>query len=128
MQRHAIQFRIKPESREIVRELLSSYDPPEFETADGTRLVSTSIFMADDLVVRMMEIDGNLPSVMAHLASQPTVQKLERDIDPHLAHPRDMTNPEGAKAFFLSAMMDHVITRRADAVAASTVDSGAAAR
>lgn len=119
MERHAIQFRIKPESREAVRELLSSYDPPEYETEDGTRLVSTSIFMADDLVVRMMEIDGNLPSVMVHLAKQPSIQKLERDLDPHLAEKRDMTTPDGARAFFLSAMMDHVVTRRSDAVGVS---------
>jgi hypothetical protein len=114
MERHAILFRVKPESRTAVRALLAGYDPPEHTTEDGTRLVSTSIFMSGDVVVRMMEIDGNLPSVMAHLAKQPSVQQLERDLDPHLAEPRDMRSPEGARAFFRSAMMDHVATRRAD--------------
>ncbi|WP_084963789.1 SchA/CurD-like domain-containing protein [Thermoactinospora rubra] len=111
MQRYAITFEIKPGSEAAVRELLSSYEPPEWVTADGTRLLSTSIFMKGTTVVRVMEIDGSLPGVMAHLARQPSIQKLERELDAHLAVPRDMSSPEGARAFFLSAMMDHVTTR-----------------
>ncbi|MFV0524984.1 MAG: SchA/CurD-like domain-containing protein [Acidimicrobiales bacterium] len=119
MQRHAILFRIKPGSREAVRQLLSTYDPPRYETEDGTRLISTSIFMSGDTVVRMMEIDGALPSVMVHLAGEPSIQKLERDLDPHLLERRDMSTPDGARAFFRSAMMEHVVTRRAGAPVAS---------
>lgn len=114
MQRYAITFRIKPGTQEQVKDLLSSYAPPEWATADGARLLWTSIFIKDDVVVRMMEIDGELPSVMAHLARQPSIQQLERELEQYLAEPRDMTTPEGARAFFGRSMMQHVTTRIAN--------------
>jgi hypothetical protein len=114
MQRYAITFEIRPGAEAAVRELLSSYDPPEWVTADGTRLLSTSIFMKGTTVVRFIEIDGELPSVMAHLARQPSIQRLERELDRHLVVPRDMSSPETARSFFLSALMEHVTTRVAD--------------
>jgi len=111
MQRYAIIFGVRPGTEQRVRELLTGYPPPTWETPDGTRLLGTSIFMKDSVVVRMMEIDGSLPSVMAHLAAQPSIQELERQLDQFLAEPRDMSSPEGARAFFGRAMMDHVTTR-----------------
>lgn len=114
MQRYAITFQIRPGTEAAVKELLSSYDPPEWVTTDGTRLLSTSIFMKGTTVIRVIEIDGNLPSVMAHLAKQPSIQRLERELDQYLAEPRDMSSPEGARTFFLSALMDHVTTRVAE--------------
>lgn len=116
MQRHAITFQIKPGSEAAVRELLATYDPPEWDTPDGARLVSTSIFMKDTTVIRVVEIDGSLPSVMAHLSRQPSIQKLERALDPHLAVPRDLSTPDGARAFFMTAIMEHVTTRVAEPV------------
>ncbi|SFC70626.1 SchA/CurD-like domain-containing protein [Streptomyces aidingensis] len=111
MQRHAITFRVKPGTEEAVRELLTDYAPPQWRAPDGTRLLSTSVFMKDDIVVRVVEIDGDLRSAMAHLARQPSVQELERKLDPYLAEPRDMSSPEGARAFFQRSMMRHVTTR-----------------
>src|SRR5690349_7500767 len=111
MQRHAVMFRIKPGTEDKVRKLLSTYAPPEWVTPDGTRLLSTSIFIKDGLVIRMIEIDGNLPAVMAHLGRQPSVQKLERELDQYLLDKRDVTSPEGARAFFQRALMEHVTTR-----------------
>ncbi|GAA3441449.1 SchA/CurD-like domain-containing protein [Planomonospora venezuelensis] len=113
MQRYAIMFRIKPGSEEKVKTLLSGYAPPEWVTPDGTRLLSTSVFLKDGLLVRLIEIDGNLPSLMAHLATQPSVQQLERELDEHIVEEdrRDTGTPDGARAFFRRAMMEHVTTR-----------------
>ncbi|MFC7621304.1 SchA/CurD-like domain-containing protein [Microlunatus sp. GCM10028923] len=111
MQRYAIMFRVRPGTEDQVKELLAGYEPPEWVTPDGARLLGTSIFIKDGLVVRMMEVDGPLPSIMAHLARQPSIQQLERDLDPFLAEPRDLSTPEGARAFFGRAMMEHVTTR-----------------
>jgi hypothetical protein len=111
MQRFAITFKVKPESVDAVRELLANYEPPEWVTPDGTKLLGTSIFMKDDVVVRVMDIEGSLPSVMAHLSKQPSIRALESELDKHLAVPRDLSTPEGAKAFFGRAMMQHVTTR-----------------
>ncbi|MGJ6961337.1 SchA/CurD-like domain-containing protein [Streptosporangium sp. G11] len=121
MRRYAITFQIKPGTEAAVRELLSGYAPPDGETPDGTRLLSTSIFMHGTTVVRFIEIDGNLPSVMAHLSRQPSIQKLERELDAYLAVPRDMSDPGGVRAFFMSALMDHVTTRVAESVRAERV-------
>ncbi|WP_175408229.1 SchA/CurD-like domain-containing protein [Streptomyces sp. TRM64462] len=111
MERHAICFKVKPGSEETVRDLLANYSPPEWTTPDGARLLGTSVFMQDGLVVRFVEIDGSLPRVMAHLARQPAVQELERKLDEFLVEPRDMSSPDGARAFFQKALMDHVTTR-----------------
>ncbi|MER6830061.1 SchA/CurD-like domain-containing protein [Streptosporangium sp. NPDC000563] len=111
MRRYAITFQIRPGTEAAVRKLLSEYAPPDWETSDGTRLLSTSIFMHGTTVVRVIEIDGDLPSVMAHLSRQPGIQRLERELDAYLAVPRDMSDPEGVRAFFASALMDHVTTR-----------------
>ncbi|MFE7130738.1 SchA/CurD-like domain-containing protein [Streptomyces sp. NPDC057638] len=113
MERYAISFHVKPGTEEVVRDLLATYTPPEWVTPDGARLLSTSIFMKDGLVVRFMEIDGALPRVMAHLARQPGIQELERKLNDYLVEPRDMTSPAGARAFFQKAMMEHVTTRSA---------------
>ena len=111
MERYAISFQVKPGTEAVVKDLLANYSPPEWTTPDGARLLGTSIFMKDGLVVRMMEIDGSLPRVMAHLARQPAIQELERKLDEFLVEPRDMSSPAGARAFFQKAMMEHVTTR-----------------
>ncbi|WP_433336584.1 TcmI family type II polyketide cyclase [Spirillospora sp. CA-294931] len=114
MERHAIMFKIKPGSQDKVAELLAGYAPPEWTAPDGTKLLNTSIFMKDDLVVRMIEIEGSLPGLMQHLAAQPTIQRVEREISEHLVEERDASSPEGARDFFIRALMRHVTTRRAD--------------
>ncbi|MUN38446.1 SchA/CurD-like domain-containing protein [Actinomadura litoris] len=114
MERHAIMFRIKPGTEEAVKELLAGYAPPEWTAPDGTRLVSTSVFLKDDLVVRMIEIEGNLPGLMAHLSSQPEIQRVEREISQYLAEERDTSTPEGTRDFFINSLMRHVTTRRSE--------------
>ncbi len=115
MQRYALTFRVKPGSQERVRQLLADYEPPQWRSDDGALLLGTSIFMKDDVVVRFVEVEGNIGRVMAHLSKQPSIQKLERDLDEHLLEPRDMSTPQSARAFFERAMMEHVTTRTADA-------------
>ncbi|MEV4113918.1 SchA/CurD-like domain-containing protein [Nonomuraea sp. NPDC049695] len=115
LQRLAIMFRIKPGTEEQVRALLANYSAPAYVAADGTRMVSTSVFMKDQIVVRMIEIDGNVPSLMAHLAQDPNIQHVESELDNYVVEEdrRDASTPEGARDFFLRMGMDHVTTRRA---------------
>ncbi|GIG92067.1 SchA/CurD-like domain-containing protein [Plantactinospora endophytica] len=113
MQRFAIMFRVRPGTEDRVRELLANYAPPAQVAPDGTRLLSTSVFMKDGLVIRMIEIDGSLPGLMAHIAREPGIQAVERELDNYLVEEdkRDASTPEGARAFFQKAMMEHVTTR-----------------
>jgi hypothetical protein len=117
MDRYAIMFRVQPGTEDKVKELLANYPPPTRVTPDGTRLVSTSVFMKDGLVIRMIEIDGKLPSLMAHISQEPAIQKVEEELHRYLVEEdrRDASTPEGARDFFRRAMMEHVTTRRAEA-------------
>ena len=70
--------------------------------------------MRDNTIVRVMEIDGALPDVAAHLGRQPEIQELETQLDQYLEQPRDMSDPEGARKFFMSTMMECILARRED--------------
>jgi len=106
-------FRVRPDAIEATEKLLSSYDPPQPQIDDNTRLVSTSVFMKDGLVVRMIEFEGDFARVMAHLSRDPSIQAVERQLDGYLVEEdkRDMSTPAGAREFFSRAMMKTVTTR-----------------
>jgi quinol monooxygenase YgiN len=113
MQRFAITFRIKPGTEDAVRELLAGYEPPARVAPDGTRLLSTSVFMKDCVVVRMIEIEGDLRGLIAHISREPGIQAVERELDKYLVEEdkRDASTPDGARLFFKNALMEHVTTR-----------------
>ncbi len=115
----ALLWEIKPGSEDAVRELFKNYERPDpiVKDEDGNvkgRLVGTQVFLKGTTVVRVMEIEGFLPDVAAHLGRQPAIQELELKLDEHLAEPRDMTDPEGARKFFISTMMETLLARRED--------------
>ncbi|MFD5089253.1 SchA/CurD-like domain-containing protein [Amycolatopsis thailandensis] len=113
MERFAVMFRIRPGTEDAVRELLANYPPPNRVTPAGTRLLSTSVFMKDGLVVRMIEIEGNLPDLVRHISAEPNIQEVERELDKYLVDSdrRDASTPDGAREFFRRAMMEHITTR-----------------
>lgn len=117
MQRFAIMFRVRPGTEDKVRELLANYAPPNHVAEDGTRLLSTSVFMKDGVVVRVIEIDGDVAGLARHISSEQAIQTVERELDKYLVEEdrRDPTTPEGARAFFARAMMENVTTRFAAA-------------
>ena len=78
------------------------------------RLLGTQVFVKDNTVVRVMEVEGSFPAVAAHLGRQPAVQALESKLDEYVLEPRDMSTPEGAAKFFMNASMECLIARRAD--------------
>jgi hypothetical protein len=111
--RYAISFTVREGTEDKVAEILASYPPPKHRVDDETRLVSTSVFMHGTQVVRMLEIEGNLFSALAHLAKDPSIQAVERQVSPYLVEERDLDDPDGARAFFAKALMRHVTTRYA---------------
>lgn len=113
MQRLAVTFRVRPGTEQTVAELLSSYDPPNPEIDDETRLLSTSVFMKDQQIIRMIEFQGDFRKIMAHLSQDPSIQYVERELDKYLVEEdkRDMSTPDGARAFFQRALMRTVTTR-----------------
>ncbi|MEU5264156.1 SchA/CurD-like domain-containing protein [Amycolatopsis sp. NPDC021455] len=77
-------------------------------------LKRTSVFMRRNTVVRVIEFDGEFLDVAKHMGRQREVRDLERQLDPYLEQERDMSTPEKTAAFFASASMRCVLSRRHD--------------
>lgn len=115
----ALYWTIKPGTEDKVRELFKNYKRPDpvVKDADGNEkglLVGTQVFMKGNVIVRVMEIEGALPDVAAHLGRQPEIQELETKLDEYLEEPRDMSDAEGARKFFMRTMMEPLLSRRHD--------------
>jgi len=119
---HALYYPIKRGSEDAVKELFRGSGRPQFEITapDGTvvgRLLATMAFVGEGAAIRVIEVDGPLPLVAAHMSRQPEVKEFERQLEEHLTEDRDMLTPEGARAFFQKAGMENVLNRRAPAAA-----------
>ena len=116
----ALLWEIKPGSEEAVTKLFEDYGRPDHvvRDADGNetgKLISTMVFIQGTKVVRVMEIEGaSFPEVAAHMGKQPAIRELEEKLDEHLAEPRDMSTPDGAREFFMKSMMRPLVHRRHD--------------
>lgn len=115
---HALLYPIKPGSEEKVKELFRTSGRPQFEVTDADgkvvgRLLATMAFVGRGAAIRVIEVDGPLPLVAAHMSRQPEVKEFERQLEEYLTESRDMLSPEGARAFFQRAGMENVLNRRA---------------
>lgn len=116
---HALFYPLKPGSEDAVKELFRHSGRPQFDVRDEKgnavgRLLGTMAFVGKEMAVRVIEVEGPLPMVAAHMSRQPAVRAFERELENHLAKPRDMVTPEGARAFFREAALECVLTRRHD--------------
>lgn len=117
----ALMWDIKPGSQDAVRELFKSYGRPDHTIVDaegnevGT-LLGTVVFMRGNTVIRAVETtDGvPLPVLAQHMGKQQAIRELEEALDEHLAEPRDMSTPEGAREFFMRTIMECLVSRRHD--------------
>jgi hypothetical protein len=106
-------FRIRPGTAPAVAEILSNYESPPTIIDETTRLVGTTVFLKDTLVVRLVEVEGAIQSVARHLAAQPQIREVERLLDPYLAETRDLSTPEGARRFLQTSAMERLVHRSA---------------
>jgi hypothetical protein len=119
-QHYALYWTVKPGTEDKVRELFKNYGRPDPVVKDaegndtGGRLISSQVFLKGNIVVRVMEVEGSLPEAAAHLGRQPAIQELESQLDPLLEEPRDMSDPQGAREFFMRTIMETVLSRRHD--------------
>lgn len=116
---YALIWTVKPGTEQQVEEIFSNYGRPDpiVRDEDGNvtgRLLSTQVFLKDNTVVRVMEVEGSLPAISRHLGSQPAIQAVEAKLDPLIETPRDMSTPQGAAKFFLDTSMKCLISRRLD--------------
>ncbi|HEX4703178.1 MAG TPA: SchA/CurD-like domain-containing protein [Pseudonocardiaceae bacterium] len=116
---HALFYPLKAGSEQVVKELFARSGRPSFDVrnADGEvigRLLGTMAFVGKEMAVRVIEVEGPLPMVAAHMSRQPEVREFEDELEEHLSVPRDMRSPEGARAFFRDAALECVLSRRHD--------------
>ena len=112
----ALLYPLKPGSEEAVAQIFRESGRPNHTVldADGNevgRLLRTLVFVGREKAVRVIEVEGPLPLVSAHMSRQPSVREFEARVEEHLAEARDMISPEGARAFFASAGMQLVMHR-----------------
>ncbi len=113
----ALRWTVKPGTEKQVEEIFSNYQSPDRIIRDDEgneqgKLLSTQVFMKDNLVVRVMEIEGDLRQAAVHLGKQPQIRELESKLDPLIETPRDMSTPEGARDFFISTAMRCLVARK----------------
>lgn len=116
---HALFYPLKPGSEDVVKKLFAAGGRPRFDVTDADgkvagRLLGTMAFVGKEMAVRVIEVEGPLPLVAAHMGRQPEVKDFERQLEEHLAEPRDMTTPQGAQEFFRKAALECVLIRRHD--------------
>lgn len=117
---HALFYPLKAGSEETVKELFRESGRPSFDVEDESgnvvgRLLGTMAFVGKEMAVRVIEVEGPLPVVAAHMSRQSEVRAFEDELEVHLARPRDMRSPEGARAFFRDSALECVLSRRHDA-------------
>lgn len=113
----ALIYRLRPGSEQAVEEIFRGSGRPEHDirSQDGAlvgRLLTSLVFMGEEIAVRVSEFEGDVKEISRHLSRQPEVRAFESAIGPYLAVPRDMTTPEGAAAFFRTWGLRCVMVRR----------------
>jgi hypothetical protein len=116
----ALIWTVKPGTEEKVKEIFRNYGRPDpvVKDEDGNvtgRLLGTQVFIKGNTVVRVMEVEGSLPAISAHLGKQPAVREVESKLDEVIETPRDMSNPQGAAKFFMDTAMECLVARKIEA-------------
>lgn len=103
---HAVLYPIRPGTEAEVTRLFQTGPSPGLTAADGAaRLLSTRVFVGPGRVLRVIEYDGELGRVIAHLRSDPRAAAFQRDLAAYLDLPEG--RPHGP-AFFRDATLAHV--------------------
>jgi SchA/CurD like domain-containing protein len=115
----ALLYKLKPGHEDAVTELFKNSGRPDHEVKDDDgnvvgRLLTTIVFVGKEAAVRVIEVEGDMQQVAGHVSRQEEVRDFERQVEEHLAVPRDLSNPEGAREFFQRWGMRNVLIRRAD--------------
>ena len=103
-------YPLKPGTEDTVASIFEKSGRPNHDVLDDDgnvvgKLLRTLVFVGPEIAIRVIEVEGDLRTVSRHMSRQPQVRAFEREIEQHLAKPRDMVTPEGAEAFFREAGM-----------------------
>lgn len=123
----AITYDILPGHEDELAELFGTFrrvgtsTVPGADGAPAGSILATALFLRDDLMVRVVEYEGDIEAVARFMAVQPGIQDVERRLKPFLAAPRDTDTVEGFVATFLGSRLRCVsqlaVPRTGDAAA-----------
>ncbi|MFJ2608262.1 SchA/CurD-like domain-containing protein [Streptomyces sp. NPDC091279] len=107
----AVTYRVKPGHEDEIAEIFQDFkrvDTPVLPGADGSaagRLLGTAVFIKDDVMVRVIQYEGDFSAIAGHMARQQGVHTVEQRLAPFLAEQRDTATPEGFGKYFRNASM-----------------------
>lgn len=107
----AISYDIKPGCEDELAEIFGNFRRVGSPAVSGNgsvpaaQILATALFIRDDTMVRFIEYEGDLDTVIRHMAAQPGVQEIERKLKPFLTRPRDTDTVEGFVATFKRSML-----------------------
>jgi SchA/CurD like domain-containing protein len=114
----AISYKVRPGHDEEITKIFSAgsfrrVESPALRDESGQvvgRLMATGLFIQDDLMVRVIQYEGDLAAVGRTMSAAPGVRAAEAQLAPYLAVPRENT-PEGFKAHFRASSMRSIQQR-----------------
>ncbi|OLB65369.1 MAG: hypothetical protein AUI10_07190 [Actinobacteria bacterium 13_2_20CM_2_72_6] len=115
----AIMYKVQPGHEEEIAEIFSPANFKRVGTAQvqdqqgeqSGRILGTGLFIQDDTMVRVIQHEGSLADLGAHMGSQRGVHEAERRLAPFLAAQRDTETSEGFQAHFRNSIMQCVQQR-----------------
>jgi hypothetical protein len=116
----AISYGIKPGHESEIAEIFSPrnfrrVDSPEIRDENGVpvgKLLATGVFIQDTAMIRVIEYEGDIRQIGAHMARQEGVQEAERKIAPFLLAQRDTRDAAGFTQHMRNAAMRCLMQRQ----------------
>src|SRR2546423_7944170 len=115
----AIMYKVQPGHEEEIAEIYSPANCKRVGAAQvqdqqgeqSGRILGTGLCIQDDTMVRVIQHEGSLADLAAHMGSQRGVHEAERHLAPYLAVQRDTETSEGFQNHFRNSVMQCVQQR-----------------
>lgn len=107
----AITYKVKPGFDDEIAEIFANFkraNSPILHDEEGDEvgvILATGLFIKDDMMVRVIQYEGQLSDVARHMAVQDGVREAEQRLAPYLAEPRDSGTVDGFMHYFTNSTM-----------------------
>lgn len=109
----AVTYKVKPGHEDEIAEIFSPQNfrragSPDMKNDRGEtvgHIIGTGLFIQNDIMVRVIQYEGDIADVGRRMAGQPGVQEAEERLGRYLQEPRDTTTQEGFMRYFRNSLM-----------------------
>jgi len=110
---HAVLYPVKAGTEQLVAELFQQARLSDPVVRDGQgapvgRLLGTMVFAGPGRILRVIEFEGTLPQLIAHLRRQRGTADFQLSLNPYLDLPVAPSGPEHVGGFFRDAALEWV--------------------